>query len=257
MHKLGVGRERHGLRLHRRIDDHLGEIRRLGRAGARGDVQALLNQRHELVLAHALAPARQRRAVEGQLVLEELLAAEQLEIGVLQPTLAQRLVREIVCVLQDRQGRHQPGRKRRLARFVGIDRAEPLFQKPPVDLTPEPGQRVIGIDDLVETGAKHIRPPAVSTFLRPHQRSPIRPSTTRESRFAAQLNLQENQSTDRQIRQSRILAEPRKPMKSGRLRILHGRLISFRLSKAPPTVNFPVRSRPPSGAQSKPRWHQF
>ena len=42
------------------------------------DGQALLDQRDELLLAHALAPARQRRAVERQLVTEELLAAEQL-----------------------------------------------------------------------------------------------------------------------------------------------------------------------------------
>ena len=74
MHELGVGRKGHRLGLHRGVDNHLGEVGGLGRAGARGDRKALLDQRHELLLAHPLAPARQRRAVEGQLVLEELLA---------------------------------------------------------------------------------------------------------------------------------------------------------------------------------------
>ena len=76
MHQLGVGRKRHRLGLHRSVDDHLGEVGRLGRAGARGDVQALLDQGDELLLAHALAPARHRRAVEPKRVPKELLAAE-------------------------------------------------------------------------------------------------------------------------------------------------------------------------------------
>ena len=76
MHQLGVGRKRHRLGLHRGVDDHLGEVGRLGRAGARGDVQALLDQGDELLLAHALAPARHRRAVEHKRVPKELLAAE-------------------------------------------------------------------------------------------------------------------------------------------------------------------------------------
>ena len=74
MHELGVGRKGHRLGLHGGVDDHLGEVGGLRRAGARGDREALLDQRDELLLPHPLAPARQRRAVERQLVLEELLA---------------------------------------------------------------------------------------------------------------------------------------------------------------------------------------
>ena len=48
-------------------------------------------------------PARHRRAVEHQSVLEELLAAEQLIIRVLDPALAQNLVGEVVHMLEDRQ----------------------------------------------------------------------------------------------------------------------------------------------------------
>ena len=57
---------------------------------------------------HPLAPAGQRRAVEGQLVLEELLSAEQLVIGILDPARAQILVGEIMHVLENREPRHQP-----------------------------------------------------------------------------------------------------------------------------------------------------
>jgi hypothetical protein len=46
-------------------------------------------------------------------VTEELLTAEQLIIGVLQPPLATHFVRHVIGVLQDRQARHQPRRQRR------------------------------------------------------------------------------------------------------------------------------------------------
>ena len=43
--------------------------------------QALLDQSRQALLAHALAPARQRRAIERGLVPEHVLAAEELVIG--------------------------------------------------------------------------------------------------------------------------------------------------------------------------------
>lgn len=91
-----------GLLLHDGIDDELGEVGRLRGAGSRRDRKALLNERRELLFAHPLPPVRQRRAVEGELVPEELLAPKELEIGVLQPAIAQRLVREIVRMPQSR-----------------------------------------------------------------------------------------------------------------------------------------------------------
>ena len=38
--------------------------------------------------------------------------------------------------------------------LVGIDRPEPLLQKPPIDLPPELRQRVVQVDDLIEPRAK-------------------------------------------------------------------------------------------------------
>ena len=52
--------------------------------GSGGNRQALLEQRLQPFLAHPVAPARQRGAIEHQPMLEELLAAEELVIGVLQ-----------------------------------------------------------------------------------------------------------------------------------------------------------------------------
>ena len=69
-----------------------------------------------------------------QAVPEELLAAEELIIRVLDP--AQDLVREVVQVLEDREPGHQPGGERRLAGSVAVDRAEALFEEAPVDRAP-------------------------------------------------------------------------------------------------------------------------
>ena len=92
VHKLRIGWEGDRLRLHRGVDDEPRKVRRFRCAGARRDRQALLDQRDELLLAHALSPAGQRRAVEGRFVPEEPLAAEQLKVWVLDPALAQSLV---------------------------------------------------------------------------------------------------------------------------------------------------------------------
>ena len=74
MHEFGVGRKRHRLRLDGGVDDHLREVRGLGRARACRRAQAFLDQSDELLLAHPLTPARQRGPIKRRLVDEELLA---------------------------------------------------------------------------------------------------------------------------------------------------------------------------------------
>jgi len=171
--QLGLGRKGHGLGLHRGIDDHPGEFRRLQRLGLGRHRQALLEQRLELLLAHALAPAGQRGAIERQSVLEKLRAAEILEIWVLHPAIAQRLVREVMHVLQDQQPGHQPGRQRRMARAILVDRAKRARQEAPVGRPRKPRQRVIEVDDLVQLGAEEIELARLAWFLRPHRSSPL------------------------------------------------------------------------------------
>ena len=154
--KLGIGGEHRVLGLHRRVDDDPRQLGWLDRVGSGGNRQALLDQRGKLFLAHALAPARQRRTVEHQPVLEELLAAEELVIGVLHPALTQHFVGQIVRVLQDRQPRHQPCRQRRLAGLVAVDRPKPFFQEAPVDRPRQLHQRMVHVDDLIQPRAQQI-----------------------------------------------------------------------------------------------------
>src|SRR5260370_15912184 len=89
--KLRVGREHYRLRLHRRVDHDASEVGRLHRRGSGRHRQALLQKRLQLLLSHPLAPARQRRAVTNQSVLETLLAAEAFEASDLYPPLPQHL----------------------------------------------------------------------------------------------------------------------------------------------------------------------
>src|SRR5215204_2493417 len=175
-------------------------------------------------LAPALAPARQRGAVEGQLGLEELLAAEELELRVLEPALAQDLVREVVPVLHDGQACHQPRRQGRPAGAVLVDRPEPLLEEAPVDGTGEPPERVSGVDDRLEPGPEQIRRPGLAPLLG-SQDSPRRdPDGSMESRPAALIHLPEKASPRRSTRQRRILAESKNSRPIRPLRILHGRL---------------------------------
>jgi hypothetical protein len=62
-------------------------------------------------------------------MLEELLATEELVIGVLQPALAQYLIGEVVGVLEDGQARHQARRQWWPAGLIIIDRAELLLEE--------------------------------------------------------------------------------------------------------------------------------
>jgi hypothetical protein len=138
-------------------------------APARAAVARLSWIRLELFLAHPLAPARQRRAVEGRLVLEEFLAQNSWKYGFSTPPRAEVLVRQVVHGLEDRQTRHEPRRQRRMSGLVRIDRTEPTLEKPPVDGPGQFRQRVAHVDDLVEPRPEKIVLPALPTLLRPHR----------------------------------------------------------------------------------------
>ena len=88
--------------------------------------------------------------VKRQPVAEAQLAAEELVIRVLQPTRAQRFVRQVVHVLEDQQPRHQPGRQAGLARTWGANPRKAPIEKPPVDLAGQSYQRMAQIDDLLQ-----------------------------------------------------------------------------------------------------------
>src|SRR5258706_11242161 len=87
---------------------------------------------------------------------EHHFAAEILEIRVLYPPVAQRLVREIVHMFEDEQPGHQPCWQWRLPPPYATYRAEALRQKIPINLRREPHQRMAKIDDLLQRRAKKI-----------------------------------------------------------------------------------------------------
>src|SRR6266540_3706768 len=87
---------------------------------------------------------------------EHRFAAEILEIRVLYPPVAQRLVREIVHVLEDQKPGYQPRRQRRLSRPYAAYRTEALCQKIPIDLRREPHQRMAEVDDRLQRRAKQV-----------------------------------------------------------------------------------------------------
>jgi len=147
----------------------------------------LLKQRRERRLAEPPAPARQRRTVKRQPMLEALLAAEELIIGVLDPARAQRLVRQIVHVLEDQQPGHQPRRQRRLTGPGPARRAETAIEKIPVDLLRQPRQRMTEIDDLIQGRPQQVFLAGVARLA--HRSSPkSRNPDSRESRTAQNGN---------------------------------------------------------------------
>src|SRR5262249_34901459 len=159
-----------------------------------------------------VAAARERGAVEHQRVLEKLLTAEILEVRVLHPAIAQSLVGKVVSVLEDRQPRHQPRRQRRLARFVGVDRPEPLLQKTPVDRPRQFHQRVAQVDDLIQPRAEQILLAAHRSLAWSHSKFPApsvgaRRITACDSRESTKSNLQAKSSPKSKNRQI-LLLEP-------------------------------------------------
>src|SRR6266480_6239798 len=182
MGEPGVGRMRDRLLLYSGIYRNPFEIFGVDRPYAVGHRQALLQQRGDLLLTQPLAPARQRRAIKWQLVPEHHLPAEVLEIWVLHPSLAQRLVGEVVHMLENEQPGYQPGRQRRLPRSQPTHRAEPSRQKLPIDRPRQPHQRMAKVDDLLEKRAKQV---VLAIVARLAHRSP--PTANLMARRAAMI----------------------------------------------------------------------
>jgi hypothetical protein len=99
MQKLGVGREGDGLGLHRGIDRDPLKVLAPQRPARMRHPQALGQQQLQPV-AEPFPPMAQVRAFMRELMLEKLLAGEELEIGVIDPALAHGFVGQSVNVLE-------------------------------------------------------------------------------------------------------------------------------------------------------------
>ncbi len=126
---------------------------------------------------------------------EELLAAEVLEIGVLQPSFAELFVREVEGVLEEGQAGHEAGGQGRLSGSVAVDGAEVRLEGGPCDLVGELHEGVLEVDDLIEPGAEEVGLSAVAPFLGSHGHPRLDAAGGRESCPGAAINLPEKAST--------------------------------------------------------------
>jgi hypothetical protein len=159
-------------------------------------------------------------------VLKELLTAEELEIRVLDPALAEHLVGEVVQVLHNGEPRHQSRGQGRPAGPVLVDRPEAFLEEAPVDRTGELHERVARIDDLVEPGPEQVRLPGLASLLGSHDSPRRDPDGSMESCQTAPSKLPGNAPTTHSNRQIRILTEIQNSRPLSVLRVLHGRQIS-------------------------------
>ncbi len=119
-----------------------------------GNPQAFGQQQLQLV-TQPLAPVAQIRALVRKLVLKELLPAEVLEIGVMDPALADAFVRQPVDVFEQQQPDHEPRRNPRPA-FVAVERRNLAIDPFPIDLVGKLHQLVLHVDDLFEPRPEQI-----------------------------------------------------------------------------------------------------
>jgi hypothetical protein len=94
-------------------------------------------------------------------------------------------------------------------RRIRIGRAEPLFQKPPVDRPAEPGKRMVHIDDLVQASSEKIVLPTVPPLLRTHPVAPCKPCHTQRmmicpaAQFASFQGIEPAKPAKRQAKRSK------------------------------------------------------
>src|SRR5262245_22493899 len=130
--------------------------------------QALGQQKLELG-AEPLTPMAQVGALVRKAVLEELLASEVLEIGVIDPALAHLFVGQTKDVLEQHQSDHEAGRNP-APTLVAVERRDLLVEMLPIEPAGELDQLVLHVADLIEPGPAQLAFPSRLVLLRPHRR---------------------------------------------------------------------------------------
>src|SRR5262249_41467598 len=125
------------------------------------------------------------RALVWEDVLEELLASEVLEVGIVDPALADAFVGQAVDVLELQQPDHKAGLDAGSA-VVAVERRDLAVYPGPVDLAGKLHQLVLDVDDLVEPGPEQIALSCCRALLGSHCHPPLRS----ESRMHSQENRQ-------------------------------------------------------------------
>lgn len=143
------------LRLHRCVHDDLLEAALRDGACDLPRRDRRLQQLLHALLADAATPPRHLRGMDREVVLEELLAAEVLPVGVLHPALHHLLVRQPVGVLQQVQPRHQANWNPWATQIRHIQASEFLRQILPGDHRRQPHQLMVRVQRQVQLPADH------------------------------------------------------------------------------------------------------
>ena len=197
------------LGLHRRVDRHPLEARRLHRAGRQRRLDGGGEQPLHPGRADPLAPARQRARIDRQLVLQVVEAAEELPVRVLDPALAHPLVGEVVGVLQVSEPDHQPRRLAGTSRPLVVERPERALKALPVDQSGQSHQRMPEIELLAQSRPEKIVGLSVLSSFRAHRKSP--------GKAAAEPH----------FRQSTMFRSAQESLRRRRFSFFQGRLIRF------------------------------
>jgi hypothetical protein len=95
-------------------------------------------------------------------------------------------------------GLHALGGQRRLAGTIPINRIQVLLDEGPVDARPQLRQRMVEVDDLIQTRPQPLCLTAVASFARPHGQDPpgsvsaaADHGRSRRSNFAGKLRVKD------------------------------------------------------------------
>lgn len=151
-----IQRMRDRLRLHGGVHADTFEAARLHCTRRHRRLHGHREQQLHALRADALAPARERARIDRQPVLQIVEAAEELPIRVLDPALAQLLVREVVGVLEIAETDHQPCRFAGTTGGLVIERPERGLETLPLDQSRQTQQRMPEVQLVGQSCAKQV-----------------------------------------------------------------------------------------------------
>lgn len=120
-------------------------------------------------------------------MLEIDFAAEVLEVGVIDPALAHRLIGKVMHMLEDVQAHHH-ARRHAGSAGLGIMGTVSRIEPHPVDPMRQPHQRVLHVDDVLEPCPEQVVRSVTTTSLRAHPIPPRLSSPDRESHLSTGRN---------------------------------------------------------------------
>jgi hypothetical protein len=151
-----VGRMRDRLLHDRRVHDHRLRASLGDHPGRTPGLDRLGQEPFDTFLSDPVPPPRQRRGIDRRTVLEERLATEVLVVRVLHPPGHDRLIRQLVGVLEVKQPRHQPRRGRRAPRMRREEPRPLLLEELPVDQRGQLHQLVAQVDHVRQTRSQQV-----------------------------------------------------------------------------------------------------